>query len=429
MAHTEPLRLVDLEPGTRVRDWTVADHIADGGSASVYRAEYVGIADKFPPKAVLRISGALGPSRAQATIEAYNRAPSSANVITVHQLFEWSQGEASHLVFVLEEADHTLADQMEQQHLNPEQGYELVKQIASGLDAYHRVGQVHGDVKPSNIMFSDGLWKLGDHAGAAPIQDDGKSTGATVHESSLSHRPPESFDDPTKAHRHGDIWALAVVAHEGVTGRQPFTSRRQQLVGPYNISPELGSDLEKFVAQALRLDPSKRPARQAGDLHFVEPATPLGVLAGDHAGLTTEAKTESKGGRKAHILLVGLVVLVLLAGAGTWLARRGSVRSATAIAPIVVTSESRPLFRWKAVPGAISYHLFVNQYGDNQVNGRIDRLVSTVDAGCSETAECELLSDVELEGSFEWWITTAFAEGADVVNEGSIVAIEPVATP
>ena len=122
-------------------------------------------------------------------------------------------------------------------------------------------------------------------------------------------------------------------------------------------------------------------------------------------------------------------MLALLAGVGTWVASQSSDRSAIAIAPIVVTSESRPLFRWTAVPGAVSYHLFVNQYGDNQVNGRIDRLVSTVDASCVEAPECELLSDVELEGSFEWWITTAFEEGADVVNEGSIVAIEPLASP
>ncbi len=410
-----------------MRDWTVADHIADGGSASVYRAAYVGIADKFPPKAVLRISGALGPSRAQATIEAYNRAPRSANVITVHQLFEWSQGEASHLVFVLEEAEHTLADRIEQSHLSPDEGYELVKQIGSGLDAYHRAGQVHGDVKPSNIMFSDARWKLGDHAGAAPVQDDGKSTGATVHESSLSYRPPESFDDPTKAHRHGDIWALAVVAHESVTGRQPFTSRRQQLVGPYDISPGLGTDLEEFVRQALTLDPSQRQARQASDLNFVDPDIPKDVLAAESSGTTPSGGTVA--GKRNQTLLVGLVVLALLAGVGTWLARRSSVRSATAIAPIVVTSESRPLFRWTAVPGAVSYHLFVNQYGDNQVNGRIDRLVSTVDASCVEAPECELLSDVEFEGSFEWWITTVFAEGADVVNEGSIVAIEPLASP
>ncbi len=412
-----------------MRDWTVADHIADGGSASVYRAEYVGIADKFPPKAVLRISGALGPSRAQATIEAYNRAPNSANVITVHQLFEWSQGEASHLVFVLEEAEHTLADRIELNPLSPEEGYELVKQIGSGLDAYHSAGQVHGDVKPSNIMFSDGRWKLGDHAGAAPVQDDGKSTGATVHESSLSYRPPESFDDPTKAHRHGDIWALAVVAHESVTGRQPFTSRRQQLVGPYNISPGLGSDLEKFVRQALRLDPSKRPARQAGDLKFVEPDTQEDALATGSSKVTTVPELGPGTNKKTQVVLVAFVVLALLAGVGSLLARRSSVRSASPIAPIVVTSESRPLFRWTAVPGAVSYHLFVNQYGDNQVNGRIDRLVSTVDASCVEAPECELLSDVELEGSFEWWITTAFEEGADVVNEGSIVAIEPLASP
>ncbi|MEE9416190.1 MAG: protein kinase, partial [Acidimicrobiales bacterium] len=254
MAKTEPLRIVDLAAGTRIRDWRVDRHLADGGSASVYEATHVGISDKYPGAAVLRISGDLGLSRTQATISAYNRAPSSAHVVTVFDLFEWTSGSASHLVFVLERAEHTLADQLTADTLSNADAYRMVRDVGTGLAAYHRADLVHGDVKPSNIMWADGRWKLGDHAGAAPVDVDGDSTAATLHEASSSYRPPESLDEPDRAHRHGDIWALAIVAHEAVAGRAPFRSRRQQMFGPYDIARELDDELRDFVIAALRFD-------------------------------------------------------------------------------------------------------------------------------------------------------------------------------
>ena len=417
MAQTEPLRIIDIASGTRIRDWEVGEHIADGGSASVYRGSYVGIADRFPDKAVLRISGDLGPSRTRATIAAYNRAPTNPSVIQVFDLFEWLQGTSSHLVFVLEAAEYTLADRLERGTLSPEQGYELVKQIGVGLDGYHRAGLVHGDVKPSNIMWADGRWKLGDHAGAAPIERDGKTSAATLHEASLAYRPPESFDDPTKAHRHGDLWALAVVAHEAITGRQPFSGRRQQLMGPYDIDPKLGPELVDFVSEMLRLDPTSRPARQAGELSFVEneKVGRLGLTGRDR-----NARHKSLAG-----VLAGVGVLVV---GGWWFFRAPTEAVAIPIAPVVVTPDSQPTFRWEAVPEASSYLVFVNQYGEDPQAGRISRRVSAVDAGCAESSECELRSQIRLSEAFEWWVTALFEDGSERVNDGAYVVIEPVAT-
>lgn len=409
MAKTEPLRIVDLAVGTHIRDWRVEQHLADGGSASVYRATYVGISDKFPSSAVLRISGDLGLARTQATIAAYNQAPNSPHVITVFDLFEWANGSATHLVFVLESAEHTLADQLLGGTQSNAEAHRMVKDVGTGLAAYHRADLVHGDVKPSNIMWADGVWKLGDHAGAAPVDVDGDSTAATLHEASSGYRPPESLDEPDRAHRHGDIWALAVVAHEAVAGRAPFSSRRQQMVGPYEIGSELDDEMREFIAGALRFDPSERLARTAADLKFVDE----GVFGRISRKLKMVWLT---------VLLFSLLMVVM------WVVKPfaddAEVGVPVPISPVTVTADPNPTFRWQGVEEANSYLLFVNQQGDSPEMALISRRVSAVDAACAGGAECRFAPDVGITGAFEWWITAFFDDGSSAESEGMFVVIE-----
>lgn len=107
--------------------------------------------------------------------------------------------------------------------LSPMRTGELVQGVASALDALHRAGLVHRDVKPSNICLEGEHQRpvLGDFGLAKPLGlDDGlTSTGETV--GTVQYMSPEqlSGDPLTPA---CDVYALGCVAFHCLTGHPPF---------------------------------------------------------------------------------------------------------------------------------------------------------------------------------------------------------------
>ena len=97
----------------------------------------------------------------------------------------------------------------------------VARQIALALDAAHRAGVVHRDVKPGNVKIRpDGTVKVLDF-GLAKIGTPSEAEDATIAGTagyvSPEHARGKAVDKRT------DIWAFGVVLFEMVTGLQPFT--------------------------------------------------------------------------------------------------------------------------------------------------------------------------------------------------------------
>jgi serine/threonine-protein kinase len=106
----------------------------------------------------------------------------------------------------------------------------VISQVAAALDAAHASGLVHRDVKPSNILLT-GLTE-GDHANPfAYLVDFGIARSATEEGTALTatsatigtvaYMSPERIDGD-HGDRRTDIYALACVLYETITGRKPF---------------------------------------------------------------------------------------------------------------------------------------------------------------------------------------------------------------
>jgi serine/threonine-protein kinase len=105
--------------------------------------------------------------------------------------------------------------------LEPARAVGVVEQIAPALHAAHRIGLVHRDVKPSNVLVTEDDFAYLIDFGIARAAEDTQitSTGTTV--GTWAYMAPGRFRTGT-VHASADIYALACVLHQALTSRLPF---------------------------------------------------------------------------------------------------------------------------------------------------------------------------------------------------------------
>jgi eukaryotic-like serine/threonine-protein kinase len=139
--------------------------------------------------------------------------------------------------------------------------------VASALEVAHRKGIVHRDVKPGNIMITDdGDVKVTDFGIARAVSEASMTvTGTTL--GSVHYFSPEQArgDEVTGA---SDVYALAIVLFEMLTGRRPFTGESAAAVAlkrlnedpptPSSIGHPVPAGLEAILMRALEREPADR---------------------------------------------------------------------------------------------------------------------------------------------------------------------------
>jgi serine/threonine-protein kinase len=172
---------------------------------------------------------------------------------------------------------------------------EILYQAAIALQAAHDAGVVHRDVKPANIVVDDdGYAKLTDFGIAralseAPMTQTGEVLG-TPH-----YLAPEQAQG-RPAGPLSDVYALAVVGYEMLTGQRPFngeslvTTALAHISQPApQLSDEVGEPLRTTVMAALAKDPAQRPSSAgafAEALRLPAGEVPQHLVAGARSAVT-----------------------------------------------------------------------------------------------------------------------------------------------
>ncbi len=153
--------------------------------------------------------------------------------------------------------------------LEPARAIGIIEQIASALHAAHEIGLIHRDVKPSNILVTkDDFAYLIDFGIARAVGETGLTTaGAAI--GTWAYMSPERLDTG-RADARADIYALACVLYEALTGQRPYPgeSLEQQIVGhlttppprPSARQPGVPEGMDAVIAKGMAKDPDQRYA-------------------------------------------------------------------------------------------------------------------------------------------------------------------------
>jgi eukaryotic-like serine/threonine-protein kinase len=144
---------------------------------------------------------------------------------------------------------------------------EMLSQIGSALQCAHDHGILHRDIKPSNILLSDDDYAyLADFGLAKQIDGKDNVTHTGVLMGTPEYMAPELADG--HASISSDIYALAILLYQMVTGQMPFTGDTalavylRQLheppVPPSRINHAIPPEVDRVILRALDKDPRRR---------------------------------------------------------------------------------------------------------------------------------------------------------------------------
>ncbi|KAA0080590.1 serine/threonine protein kinase [Mycolicibacterium sp. P9-64] len=158
--------------------------------------------------------------------------------------------------------------------MTPARAVAIVRQIASALDAAHEGGIMHRDVKPENVLVNrDDFAYLVDF-GIANAASDEKLTELGTAVGTYAYMAPERFTSDSVTYR-ADIYALACVLHECLTGSQPFVGDSlstvitahlmKEIPRPSVQRPGIPAAFDQVIERGMAKKPEDRYA-SAGDL-------------------------------------------------------------------------------------------------------------------------------------------------------------------
>jgi tetratricopeptide (TPR) repeat protein len=143
----------------------------------------------------------------------------------------------------------------------------MARQVCDGLAEAHRLGVVHRDLKPQNIMVDeDGNARIMDFGIARTVKGKG-ITGAGVMVGTPEYMSPEQAE-VKEVDQRSDIYSLGVILYEMVTGRAPFEGETPLGIAmkhksevppdPRQINAQLTEDLSRVIMRCLEKDKEKR---------------------------------------------------------------------------------------------------------------------------------------------------------------------------
>jgi hypothetical protein len=267
--------LTELSPGDLLdAKYRITRLLGSGGMGAVYAAQRVTLGDTVAIKCILDDRN-TEENRQRFVREA--RAAARIRHPNVVQVFDFGIPERGAPYMVMEFLDGpTLSEVLRaEEQLDIGRALELFADVCSAVEAGHRRGVVHRDIKPGNVMLAYGddereTTKVLDFGLARLVTDvaadDLSRPGALL--GTVAYMAPEQVADG-RVTPSSDVFALAVLLYEMIAGRLPFQAGNQVATllrisqGDHDPIDQFRADVPEKVRDAIEaglcVDPARRP--------------------------------------------------------------------------------------------------------------------------------------------------------------------------
>jgi TolB-like protein len=230
--------------GKTISHYRILEKLGQGGMGVVYKAEDTKldrlVALKFLPKHL------LCDEEAMVRFEHEAKAASALSHPNITTIYEIDQVEGECFICMEYVEGKSVKEFIAAKVLSVEEVLKIAIQIGEGLNAAHKKGIVHRDIKSDNIMLtSEGLVKIMDF-GLAKLRGVGRVTKEGTTLGTIPYMSPEQVRG-IEVDQRSDIFSWGVVLYEMITGHLPFRGEHEAAV-IYSIVNETPEPLARYKA-------------------------------------------------------------------------------------------------------------------------------------------------------------------------------------
>ncbi|MEO8880589.1 MAG: protein kinase [Gemmatimonadaceae bacterium] len=205
----------------------------------------------------------------------------------------------------------------------------ILRDVLDALAYAHQQGVIHRDIKPENIMLSGqhafvmdfGIAKAASAATQSDIRASGAATAIGIAIGTPAYMAPEQASGDTTIDARADLYSVATVAYEMLTGQTPFAGNNSQAIFVAQVTrtpppiaqlrPDLPVQFARAIDTCLAKDPADRLQTAEEFSAEVEPyLSASGAAAARGGGAAPRTKRSA--------ILAGAALLVMILAAGGW---------------------------------------------------------------------------------------------------------------
>jgi tetratricopeptide (TPR) repeat protein/tRNA A-37 threonylcarbamoyl transferase component Bud32 len=311
----------------------------------------------------------------------------------------------------------------------------IAVQICEGLAEAHRLGVVHRDLKPQNIMIDrEGNVRIMDFGIARSLKVKGM-TGAGVVIGTPEYMSPEQIEGGDVDSR-SDIYSLGIILYEMATGRVPFegdtflsiaVKQKTELPrNPKELNAQLPDSLNRLILRCLEKSKDRRYQKVEdilAELAAIEKGSPTTEKVLPSIPATSRQFTVSFSPRKlvvpgiAAVALIAAAIIVLSILPGKKIAARASARPSIAIVNFENKTGDKDLDKWSTgirdlLITDLAQSKFLDVLSDSDIYGILQKM-NLLNAASYSTGD---LAKIAVEGGAQYTVHGSFLKtGSEII--------------